>query len=141
MGKEVKSYSASKVKIIVGPHLITGVAADTFVNIEPVSEGTTSESGAYGDVARAMSLDDRHTITITLQQTSISNAALSALYQLDQATDGGGAIPILVTDLRGGTIFAGEGWIKKMANAGFASGISSREWPLEAVGKLFLGRA
>lgn len=136
MGKEVKSYSASKVKIIVGPHLVTGVAPDTFVNIEPVSEGTVSESGAYGDVARAMSLDGRHNITITLQQTSSSNKALSALYQLDQATDGGGTVPVLITDLSGGTIFAGEGWIKKMPNAPFASGLSSREWPLEAVGKL-----
>lgn len=139
MAKEVKSYAANQVKIIVGPHLITGVAPDTFVNIEPVTEGTVSEAGAYGDVARAMSLDDRHTITITLQQTSASNAALTGLHRLDQVTQGNGVVPVMVTDLRGGTLFSGQGWIKKMPAAGFASGLSNREWTLEGVGEFAIG--
>lgn len=139
MAKGLKTYSASAVKIVVGPHIITGVAADTFLNIEPQGDGTTSESGAYGDVARSLSLDKRHNITITLQQTSASNKALTALYNADQITEGDGVFPILVTDLRGGTVFSGEGWIPRMPAAEFSSAISSREWTIEAVGDFALG--
>lgn len=138
MAKGVKTYSASSIKIVLGAHIITGVAEETFVTIEPQSEGTTSESGAYGDVARALSLDKRHDITITLQQTSASNSAMTALYQLDQASNGDGTFPVLITDLRGKVIFNGEGWIPRMPSAEFAAALSEREWNLEAVGDLEL---
>lgn len=139
MAKGLKTYSASSVKIVLGPHIVTGVATDTFLNIEPQGEGTTSESGAYGDVARALSLDKRHNITVTLQQTSASNKALTALYNADQITEGDGAFPVLVTDLRGGTLFSGEAWIPKLPAAEFGSQLSNREWVIEAVGEFALG--
>lgn len=136
---DVKTYAADRVKVVVGAHTITGPADGTFVIIEPLGDGVTSESGAYGDVARSMSLDLRHTITITLQQTSRSNDVLSAIADADRLSGGNGAVPVTVTDLRGGTLFAGTGWVVKKATATFAKGVEAKEWPLEAVGQFTNG--
>lgn len=139
MAADVRTYSPDQVKVIVGPHAITGPGPETFVTIEEVSDGITSESGAYGDVARVVSTDTRHDITITLQQTSRSNDFLSALYARDRATGGDGTFPITVTDLRGGTLFAGVAWVVKRAPANFATGLETKEWPLQAVGSFTNG--
>ncbi|TFL14219.1 DUF3277 domain-containing protein [Pusillimonas caeni] len=139
MAGDIKTYSADRVKIIVGAHTITGTADGTFVTIEPLGDGVTSEAGAYGDVARSMSLDPRHTINTTLQQTSRSNDVLSSLADADRLSGGNGAFPITITDLRGGTLFAGTGWIVKKATATFAKGLEAKEWPIEAVGQFTNG--
>lgn len=136
---DVKSYSPDRVKVIVGVAAMTGVADGTFVVIEPTGDGVTSEAGAYGDVARAISLDPRHTITITLQQTSPSNLVLSALADTDRITGGDGAVPITVTDLRGTTLFTGTGWVVRKAAATYSKGLEAREWALEAVGQFVNG--
>lgn len=136
---EVKTYSPDRIKVIIGPTAMTGAADGTFVEIEPMTDGTTSEAGAYGEVARALSLDPRHTITVTLQQTSRFNDVLSALYQLDKVSGGDGTAPILITDLRGTTVFAGTCWVTKMATATYAKGLEAKEWPIEAVGEFFNG--
>lgn len=134
MATDVTTYDPKQVKIVVGAHTITGVADGTFITIEPTGDGVTSTSGAYGDVARSLNHDPRHTIAITLQQTSRSNAVLSSLRDADHLSGGNGAFPILVTDLRGGTLFAGTAWVVKKAPATFASAAENKEWPLEAVG-------
>jgi hypothetical protein len=139
MAGDIKTYAADRVKMVVGAHTITGTADGTFVTIEPLGDGVTSESGAYGDVARSMSLDPRHTINITLQQTSRSNDVLSVLADADRLSGGNGAFPITVTDLRGGTLFAGTGWIVKKATATFAKGLEAKEWPIGAVGQFTNG--
>lgn len=136
---ELKSYSPDRIKIIVGAHSITGTADGTFVEIEPVGDGVVSEAGAYGEVARAISLDTRHTITLTLQQTSRSNDVLSAIHDRDRITGGDGAVPITVTDLRGSTLFAGQGWVVNKATATYSKGLEAKEWTLEAVGSFFNG--
>ena len=134
MANEVKTYSPDRVKVIVGVAALSGFADGTFVDIEPLGDGVTSEAGADGEVARAMSLDTRHTITVTLQQTSRSNDVLSALHTADKISGGDGAVPVAVTDLRGTTLFGGTGWVVKKAKATFAKGLEAREWTLEAVG-------
>ena len=134
MANELQTYSPDRVKILVGPHIITGVADGTFIVIEQMTDGVTSEAGAYGDVARAMSLDPRHAITLTLQQTSKSNLVLTGLYEADRLSGGSGAVPVGVTDLRGTSLFAGTGWIVKKANATFSKGLETKEWRIEAIG-------
>lgn len=136
---ELKTYSPDRIKTIVGASALTGYADGTFLTIEAMTEGVTSESGADGEVARAMSLDKRHEITVTLQQTSASNDVLSALYHVDQVSGGDGAVPITVTDLRGTTVFAGTGWVRKVANATYSKGLEAKEWTVEAVGSFHNG--
>lgn len=137
--KTLKTYSPDKIIITAGAFTITGVADGTFVVIEAMTDGVTSEAGAYGDVARSMSLDPRHTITVTLQQTSDSNTLLSGLYQADRVSGGNGAFPISVVDLRGQSIFTGQGWVRKQANTTFAKTVEAKEWIIEAVGDYVAG--
>lgn len=136
---DLKTYSPDRIKIIVGAVALTGVADGTFVTIEPMGDGTVSEAGAYGEVARAMSLDTRYTIGVTLQQTSRSNDVLSGLYQLDRVSGGDGAVPVTITDLRGTSLFVGTCWVTKLATATYSKGLEAKEWPLEAVGEFFNG--
>lgn len=137
----LKTYSPDRIKVIVGAASLTGYADGTFVNIEPLGDGTTSVAGADGEVARAMSLDRRHTITLTLLQTSSSNDVLAAMRLVDEVSGGGGAFPISITDLRGTTLFAGTAWIPNNAASAFSKTIESREWTIEAVGAYKVGGA
>ena len=47
---EVKTYNPKKVTVAMGNHMVRGYAEDSFITIEPVGEGVTSQSGADGDV-------------------------------------------------------------------------------------------
>jgi hypothetical protein len=69
----VGTYDPKKVIITLGGVPIGGYA-DGFVQIDPNSETWTKKVGADGEVARALSNDNTHTIQITLMQTSLSNA-------------------------------------------------------------------
>lgn len=137
----VKTYSPDRVKVTVGAHTLTGYADGTFVSVEQLTDGVTSQAGADGEVARAMSADKRCKITLTLQQTSRSNDMLTAMYEADQLSGGDMPVPLTVRDLRGTTIFAaGAAWIVKKATAEFCKEISEREWTLEADGaQYFVG--
>lgn len=127
----VKTYDPAKVIITFGASTITGTADGTFVNIEPISDGITSQSGADGEVARAMSSDRRHRVTMTLQQTSRSNDVLSGYHEADRLSGGGGALPLTVRDLRGTTLFAATAWVTRLPPSEFGVELSNREWTLE----------
>lgn len=128
----VKTYAPNQVKIVMGALPISGLAEDTFVSVTEIGEGIASVVGVDGEVARSMSRDSRLRITLTLMQTSASNAALTALHQADRATDGNGAVPISVTDLRGTSLHASDAaWIVKMPDAGYGAKVGSREWTIE----------
>ena len=132
MAGTVRTYSPDKVKIIVGVLALTGFADGTFVSVEQMTDGVTSQAGADGEVARAMSADKRMRVTITLQQTSASNDFLSAAYLADQASGGDIPLPIAITDLRGCSLFfASSAWVVKMPTAEFGKEIGTREWVLE----------
>jgi hypothetical protein len=133
MASVVWTYDPEKVYFLVDGIPITGYADGTFLTIEEMTDGVTSQSGADGEVVRAMSTDRRVTITCTLQQTSLSNIVLSNFYIADKIS-GAGMVPFLVEDLTGGISFAaGQGWIDKMANRVYAKGIETREWKMTAV--------
>lgn len=135
----LKTYSPDDIKVIFGAIPIdSGLADGTFVSISPMTDGVSSEAGADGEVARALSLDPRFTVTLTLQQTSAHNTALAAAFQADQVS-GDGAVPMTITDLRGQTLLAGTAWITQQATASFSKGVESREWNIEVVGTYFAG--
>lgn len=128
----VKTYAPSRVKVVLGAIALSGLAEDTFVTVAEIGEGISSVSGVDGEVARAMSRDSRLRITVTLLQTSASNAHLSALHQADKATDGDGAVPVAVTDLRGKSLHAADSaWIVKNPEAGYGAKVGTREWVIE----------
>lgn len=128
----VRTYNSDKVIVTIGGIPMTGLADGTFVEISPLSDSVSSQAGADGEVARAISTDRRHNVSITLQQTSLSNLALSGMFELDQASSGGSMAPVLVQDLSGTTVFAAaQAWIKRPPNIVFSKEIEGRQWQLE----------
>ena len=128
----VKTYAPNQVKIVMGALPLTGLAEDTFVTVAEIGEGISSVAGVDGEVARSMSRDSRLRITVTLMQTSASNAALTALHQADKSTDGNGAVPVAITDLRGTSLHASDSaWIVKTPDAGYGAKVGTREWTIE----------
>lgn len=134
----VRTYSPDQVKVAFGPAIVSGFADGTFIKIEQMTDGVQSESGADGEVARAMSTDRRHRVTVTLQQTSPVNEAFSAIYLQDRITYTG-TVPMVISDLSGKTLFeAGSAWIIKMPDAEFSKGFSNREWVIETASANFV---
>lgn len=130
----VRTYDPKRISIVIGSHIVSGYAEDTFLSIEPTGDGTQSTSGADGEVARSLSNNRLHRITLTLQQTSMSNNALSDLLALDRASGGGGIVPLQVRDLRGDSLFAAsQAWVVQNPTQEFGSEVGDREWNLDAV--------
>ena len=129
---DVKTYASDRVAVTFGAHSVKGMKKDTFVLIEQMADGITSQAGADGEVARSMSADKRCKVTLTLQQTSQSNNVLNAFHDADIASGGAMTLPLMIKDLRGDTLFmAGEAWIVKKPNSEFGNEVGSREWVFE----------
>lgn len=131
---QVRTFDAKRVVIVIGSHLVSGYAEDTFISIEPTGEGTQATAGADGEVGRSLSNNPLHRVALTLQQTSQSNDFLSQLFRRDRASGGGGIVPLEVRDLRGTTMFAAsQAWIVNLPTVEFGSTIADREWTIDCV--------
>lgn len=131
---ELKTYDAKRINITIGAHTVKGYAEDSFISIEPDGDGTAATAGADGEVARALSNNPLHTITLTLQQTSDSNDYLSDLLARDRASGGAGVVPFQMVDLRGTTVVAAaQCWVVNRPTVENGSGVNNREWTLAAV--------
>ena len=127
----VKTYDAASVSIILAGIPFEGFADGTFVTIARDNASWNSLVGSDGEGARAKTNDKSGTITCTLMQTSITNDALSALMQLDEAS-GDGVAPLLVKDNSGRTLCQAEtAWLEKPADVEFGREISNREWVIK----------
>jgi len=126
----LETYDPKDIEVIVSGLIIAGFA-DEKVTVERTADGVTSEAGANGDVCRVINNDKRGAITITLQQTSKSNAVLSALYKADEFS-GTGVFPVMVKDTRGNDLhIAAQAWIKKIPTAGYNKSVGTRVWVIE----------
>lgn len=127
----VRTYSPKKVQLIVGGLIIQGYAEDTFITAERNTDAFTRSTGADGETSRVHSPDRSGMITLTLQQTSQSNDALSALAAADDLSLQG-TFPVLLKDNNGTTLATGqEAWIRKYANSEYAAEMSQREWIID----------
>lgn len=127
----VSTYSARQVTISVGNHIVTGVADDSFITIEPLGEGTSAMSGCYGEVVRSVDPNNMFTVKIVLLQNSKTNKYLTDMYKRDQK-DANGIEPVLVKDIKGGQQFASStAWIAKPASMARGKAAGTREWELQ----------
>lgn len=132
---DLKTYNPKKITMAFGNHMVRGYAEDSFISIEPVGEGVTSQSGADGEVVRSVDPDSRFTVKITLQQTSSTNDFLKKMRNKDKA-HGTGIFPLIVKDLMGGEVFSAKNaWVKNDAAWERGKTASDREWEIECVGE------
>ena len=132
---EVKTYNPKKVTMAFGNHMVRGYAEDSFITIEPVGEGVTSQSGADGEVVRSVDPDSRYTIKVVVQQTSSTNGYLKKRRKKDK-DNGKGTFPLIIKDLMGKETFSAEhAWVKNDAPWGRGKAATDREWEIECVGE------
>lgn len=126
----VKTYNPKQVKMSYGTHMITGYSDDTFIQVEPNSDGTSTVVGCDGEVNRAIGTDQTYKVTITLLQNSPSDKYFANTWDEDQE-QGTGIHPLMIRDIMGEEEFsADECWIEKPANWERGKDISKRDWVL-----------
>lgn len=131
MSAKIKTYNPKEVVIAAGSHLVSGLADDSFVNIEANGDGITKKVGCDGEVVRSVSPDGTYKVKISLLQTSDSNTFFSNMVDLDRDT-GEGMFPLLIKDLKGNEVFSTEAaWVTKKAAFGRGKESTNREWELE----------
>lgn len=125
------NYSPKLVVVNIWGALLSGVGKDIFVSSERDEDAFMLFTGADGNSALAMNLNESGTLKITLAHTSPSNDILLAGYQKHRLTriipPGGG----FIKDLNGGMlVFAKNLWVKKLPNIQRGKDIGEVEWEL-----------
>ena len=127
----MQTYDPSKVSVIVGGEVISGFADGTFINAERNEDAFTYVAGSAGKGTRVKNANKSGLITITLQGTSPSNAALNAFADADER-DNSGVFSILVRDNSGLDQAKGlNAWVKKKPSMEKAKELSNKEWIIE----------
>lgn len=125
-------YSPEDVIVtIAGLVTIEGFINGSFIKIakgDPVFE---AQQSVDGQVSRVMHNASLYTVSLTLMNTSKSNAALTRLFQVDKAT-GRGKFPLYIKDSLGGSLFfSGTSWIQGLPDVSYGVEITEREWTLQ----------
>lgn len=116
--------------IIIDGNKITGYADGTYLNAVRNSDAFETVSGADGHVARAKTNDSTSDVTITLLQTSRSNAVLSAIAKRDEK-DGSGLVEAVIEERNtGNKLDSAFVWVKKKPDIVYSKGIEARAWTL-----------
>jgi len=123
-----KTYNFKQVATIFNGHEISGFAEGTGIVVTRDEDAFTLTVGSSGEPVRSKSNNKSGTMTITLLQSSDSNAILSGLAELDELS-GGGQGPFLVKDNSGGSLAVAESaWVQKKPAAEYAAESGNREW-------------
>ena len=124
----LRTYDPKKVAVIVGGIVMSGFAEDTYVKAERSEDAFTKKVGVDGEVSRSRQHNKSGELTISLMQSSPSNAVLSGFALLDE-TKGAGVVPVLVQDFSGTSIYIStKAWIRKHPAAEFGKEVGNREW-------------
>lgn len=127
----VKTYDPKQVQLIIGGAPIGGFADGEFISVERDEDTFTKVAGADGEVSRSKSNNKMGELTVTLLQTSASNAILSAFMLADELSNSG-VIPIFIKDALGTTtLFSAEGWVKKPPTVSYDKELTDREWTFD----------
>lgn len=126
----VQTYASDQVVVIFGPVQVTGFVPDSRVTIEKNEARWTKRVGSDGLVTRSKTNDETATVTLHLEQTSMSNDLLSAISQLDRQTNEG-VFPLMIKDNSGRSLYTAESaWIERDPNAEFGRESGERTWAI-----------
>ena len=126
----VTTYNPKKVTVTFGNHIATGLADDSFINIEPGGDGNTHVAGADGEVCVSIDPSSIYTIKVTLLQNSKTNKFLRKKYD-KMKEDGNGFFSVTIKDLVGKNKFsASTGWVTKHSPKAYGKAQNNREWEI-----------
>lgn len=125
----VALYSPKDVFIsLAGLHTISGYADGTFVRITKDMKPFSKVRAMDGEMARMYNEDEGFRVEITIAQSSTSNNVLSAIYNVDAATQMG-KFPMFIKDSKGQTsFFAATAWIEMIPEVTFSNQLETRTW-------------
>ena len=127
----VKTYDPKSVKVTFGGFAISGFAEGTMIQIAGNGPKFEKGRGGDGDVNRIKKNSTDHTITLTLDRTSLSNNVLSTLLLADLNTNTG-IVPISIIDLNGSSKFiAAQAWVADDPDSEEADTMPTREWLID----------
>ena len=130
-GSDLKTYDPKLVIVVVGGVLMSGFAEGSLVKVERNTDTYKLVIGTDGEGTRSRTNDRSGKITISLMQTSFSNAVLSGFAQLDE-TANAGVVPVTITDLNGASLYhADNAWVLKPPAGEHGKEAKAREWVLE----------
>jgi hypothetical protein len=128
----LKTYDFRKVAVLVSGVPITGFADGDAISVE-FPESWTKQIGAGGAHTRSRNNDQSAQMTLTLQQTSLSNAFLSGLAAADELT-GAPILGVLIKDLRGNDLLAAaQAYCSQRPGLTFGKDSGTREWVIQLV--------
>lgn len=134
MSDRLFTYDADQISItFAGQICDSGFGDGTFVNIDFLEDAFTLKIGTDGEGTRSKSNNRAAKIELTLMQTSLFNAVLSNLHNLDLNSPGGaGLSPLSVTDRAGRSLYTAEtAWVKKSPSREYGREANHRVWMLE----------
>lgn len=121
------NYDPKKVIVTVSGIPMTGMS-DDFIECDRDEDSFTKRVGADGIVSRAKNASRAGFINITLHATSPSNAILTGLLTIDEAS-GQGVIPIVIKEVdTGSSLVSAFAWIKRPAKADYGKEVKDRQW-------------
>lgn len=126
----VATYNPRKITASFGNHIVSGFADDSFISIEPQGDGTTSVTGADGEMIRSIDPTSQSVIKLVLLISSKTNKFLTEQHYKDQE-NGDGVFPVIIKNLLGKTTFsASMAWVPKLAGIGYGKTAGTCEWEL-----------
>ena len=126
----VRTYDPASVSMFYGEIPISGFAQDAAISVEHDEDDWTLVVGVDGEGTRSKTSNASATITVSLMQSSTTNALLTAARNLDVLAPGGvGGKALLIKDGSGTTLFSAvTAWIQKPPTAELNREASTREW-------------
>ena len=124
------TYSLKHVNCLMAKAKIEGFGDTDAIRVERLEGKWESTEGADGRSSRAYISSNAGRVTITLAQTSDSNATLSGLLSTDTATLKG-QFPMYIHDSLGGSTYsASDCWVEGPPSVVLNKGIESYEWSI-----------
>ena len=114
------NYNTGQVSLSLGGVPLSGFGEDAMVSIEWDSDITTDKVGVDGEVTASKTNDRRATATITLMESSPSNAVLTGFFLARKAEDG----------ISGETVIGPEAWVLKAPSVEKGKEAGEREWSI-----------
>lgn len=131
------TFDPRNVSIIIGSHVVGGFADGTFITVERSTPTWSKQIGASGESVRIKSNDRSGKITLTLQQTSLSNDVLDG-YRMADELKNAGKFPFIMNEAGGASLAEGtETWVLQPPNLEYGKDLGTRQWVLET-GDLFM---
>ena len=130
----IPTYAPNDISVVINyggaSHVISGYMEDTMITFAPNSQRHSMFTSADNKAARVRLGDNSKTLSITLNQTSVSNDVLFAIHQDDVATSEGW-FEMFVKDNNGRTFLqSNDCYIVSTPSATFGTTIQPREWSI-----------